>query len=61
MCKTVPLAPDHTMIDGVVTVHLVSGVTDLLILSDALLLVTGDAMGRVVVAGVAVTQMVTEV
>ena len=40
-------------------VSLMYGVTELLVLSDALLLVTGDAMGRVVVAGVAVTQVVT--
>ena len=47
----------HT--DGVSAVCLVSCVTELLVLSDALLLVAGDAVGGVVVAGVAVTQVIT--
>ena len=48
------------MLNGVVTLCLVPGVTQLLVRSDALLLVAGDAVGRVVVAR-GVAQLVTEI
>ena len=48
------------MLNGVVTLCLMPGVTQLLVRSDALLLVAGDAVGRVVVAR-GVAQLVTEI
>ena len=48
------------MLNGVAALCLMPGVTQLLVLSDALLLVTGDAVGRVVVAR-RVAQVLTEI